>query len=63
MGEQLDTLSVKELQELEQQLENASKKVRSRKVKLFFHFTKLRAEISFYSWILQNTSMINIISL
>jgi len=34
MGEHLNILSVKELQQLEQQLENALKLIRSRKVKL-----------------------------
>lgn len=32
MGEQLDTLNLKELQHLEQQLENSLKHIRSRKV-------------------------------
>nr|BAU88530.1 SQUAMOSA-like gene [Tricyrtis sp. Shinonome] len=36
MGEQLDNLSLKELQQLEQQLENAIKHIRSRKNQLLF---------------------------
>ena len=36
MGEQLDTLNLKELQHLEQQLDNSLKHIRSRKVN---HFT------------------------
>ena len=35
MGEDLDSLSVKELQNLEQQIDTALKHVRSRKVRMF----------------------------
>lgn len=34
MGEELESLNLKELQQLEQQLEGALKNIRSRKVKL-----------------------------
>ncbi|XP_008785630.2 truncated transcription factor CAULIFLOWER A isoform X1 [Phoenix dactylifera] len=36
MGEQLDSLALKELQQLEQQLESASRRIRSRKNQLLF---------------------------
>ena len=61
MGEHLNILSVKELQQLEQQLENALKLIRSRKVKLKHKLlADFRANL-YYIYVISNAFMTSLL--